>query len=931
MLRLLASQEATELRDRLALACIQRVHALARSGEPLGDDRALAEALDEIGRLRGLLSHAVAEAAIEARYVIFERPETESRGRAHEQAAPGLARAGGDAAERAARRGAPASGRRAARHLRARRRLARRVRPAAPAHRAGGAPAPRLRARRAGRAGVPAGDRTAGCCAWSCAAAAVVLGAACSSGRSRADAPSGRSRVAEAARESHEWPAVTAIELFAPSDDDEAPDVRALLARRARRRPARRPPDGDAGARRRPRSAPHLRADGERLPRRRGAARHPSRDGRSASTSIACAASSSTRLPAPEALYASTGAAAQSPATSASSCSATCARARPTPAAKRACTCRPSSTSSTRPRARCAASWPSAIRSGACSGTASPSISRPRSSSTRTWRSGSRASSRRRRATSASRRWSCGCTCSTATRLRARRAPREIVISDLTGSNMTIQAREPRRNRSRRRASTSARSSRRAGAGSSTRTRSSACSPARRRRAGSASGAAGRRVRGVRPRGGRARAARDQRRRPPVRAEQLRRSCSASSTRRPRRCPRACSACSCSRIRRAAWARSRRPECDRIVAAIDLAERAARAGRVGAGLERRAHRDGQRHREPRRHRARRAPHRRVHAGGRRHPPDRRRRERRRAELLGRARDDAAAHARRADHDAGRVDGADRPRGARGVGRGLGRGRAGDRRLRAHHGAERRGAVLRDAISPTPTASSTSTTATPTWCRASAGRGRIASARSARARPSPRSPASPGSGFERVGEIFDDAHQPGPQAPVPDARGDARGDRPRRRLPRALARLGRRRDRDRLGRAPRRPAGVPDRHREPEPRARRLPPARTARRSWSGGTLFPLSSKKVARALNAASGNRPGGDPREPVGLRRLAGVDAQAPARVRRGDRARGGQLRRADPVPGGVALPRRRLRRVLARAERRGCAPPRSRAPTRP
>ena len=26
--------------------------------------------------------------------------------------------------------------------------------------------------------------------------------------------------------------------------------------------------------------------------------------------------------------------------------------------------------------------------------------------------------------------------------------------------------------------------------------------------------------------------------------------------------------------------------------------------------------------------------------------------------------------------------------------------------------------------------------------------------------------------------------------------------------------------------------------------------------WTGGTLFPLSSKKVARAINAASGNRP---------------------------------------------------------------------------
>ena len=63
-------------------------------------------------------------------------------------------------------------------------------------------------------------------------------------------------------------------------------------------------------------------------------------------------------------------------------------------------------------------------------------------------------------------------------------------------------------------------------------------------------------------------------------------------------------------------------ECDRIVAAIDLAEARGAAGRVGAGLERRAHRDGQRHREPRRHRARGAADRHVHAGGRRDPRDR---------------------------------------------------------------------------------------------------------------------------------------------------------------------------------------------------------------------------------------------------------------------------------------------------------------------
>ena len=44
--------------------------------------------------------------------------------------------------------------------------------------------------------------------------------------------------------------------------------------------------------------------------------------------------------------------------------------------------------------------------------------------------------------------------------------------------------------------------------------------------------------------------------------------------------------------------------------------------------------------------------------------------------------------------------------------------------------------------------------------------------------------------------------------------------------------------------------------------------------WTGGTLFPLASKKVARAINAASGNRPAGHPRQPLGIRRLAGVDA---------------------------------------------------------
>ena len=88
--------------------------------------------------------------------------------------------------------------------------------------------------------------------------------------------------------------------------------------------------------------------------------------------------------------------------------------------------------------------------------------------------------------------------------------------------------------------------------------------------------------------------------------------------------------------------------------------------------------------------------------------------------------------------------------------------------------------------------------------------------------------------------------------------------------------------------------------------------------WSAGTLFPLSSKKVARAINAASGCRPVVDARQPVRLRRLAGVAAPPAARVRRRDRPGDRQLRRAVRAVRRLALPRRRVRRVLGDAQRR-------------
>ncbi len=55
--------------------------------------------------------------------------------------------------------------------------------------------------------------------------------------------------------------------------------------------------------------------------------------------------------------------------------------------------------------------------------------------------------------------------------------------------------------------------------------------------------------------------------------------------------------------------------------------------------------------------------------------------------------------------------------------------------------------------------------------------------------------------------------------------------------------------------------------------------------WTSGTLFPRSSKKIARAINAAAGRRTGGRARQPRRVRWLARVDARVAARVRRRDR----------------------------------------------
>ncbi len=92
LLRLLATQQTAELRGQLVLAMVRCLTALARAGTPLGDDAALAGALRRIAAMRGLVSDTVADAAIEASDLIFEGPALERQAEeAAQRIAPWLA------------------------------------------------------------------------------------------------------------------------------------------------------------------------------------------------------------------------------------------------------------------------------------------------------------------------------------------------------------------------------------------------------------------------------------------------------------------------------------------------------------------------------------------------------------------------------------------------------------------------------------------------------------------------------------------------------------------------------------------------------------------------------------------------------------------------------------------------------------------------
>ena len=146
------------------------------------------------------------------------------------------------------------------------------------------------------------------------------------------------------------------------------------------------------------------------------------------------------------------------------------------------------------------------------------------------------------------------------------------------------------------------------------------------------------------------------------------------------------------------------PECARVIAALDLAERLRRAGRVVRAVVGRADLDDLRHREHGLGGRRAQADRRVHPGRRRDQRRGRRDQRRRPAVLERRGHDAHAHQGHPGDDAGLGDGAHRQAGARLLRRGVGRGQLRHRRLRPGDGAQRPGAVLGAEPAPPPATS-----------------------------------------------------------------------------------------------------------------------------------------------------------------------------------------------------------------------------------
>jgi len=77
VLRMLSSQVEPTLRRSLVQGMLHRVAELAESGTDLSNDSRLKDALLRTARMRGLLPDAIADAAIDVHYLLFEREELE--------------------------------------------------------------------------------------------------------------------------------------------------------------------------------------------------------------------------------------------------------------------------------------------------------------------------------------------------------------------------------------------------------------------------------------------------------------------------------------------------------------------------------------------------------------------------------------------------------------------------------------------------------------------------------------------------------------------------------------------------------------------------------------------------------------------------------------------------------------------------------------
>ena len=188
------------------------------------------------------------------------------------------------------------------------------------------------------------------------------------------------------------------------------------------------------------------------------------------------------------------------------------------------------------------------------------------------------------------------------------------------------------------------------------------------------------------------------------------------------------------------------------------------------------------------------------------------------------------------------------------------------------------------------------------------------------RPRRAAPAAGLAAARRVGDVFSDEANPDRKLPF-DIRSVMRAVADADHAPlERWAGDARRRGRGRLARPPGRLAGgLLGIESHPLPAPASLPA--DGPEQWTSGTLFPRSAKKIARAINAASGRRAARRAGQPRRLRRLARVDARAAAGVRRRDRPRGRQLPRPDRLlrrsPATTAAPSSSSRRSSTTSSR--------------